>query len=77
MPAFRASPAISKSVTGRESIQELLRRAHSLKGMASTMGYRPMERLAHAMEDRLESLRDLIEIDDETERRLRELGYVE
>jgi len=37
---------------------ELLRHAHSLKGMAATMGYESMVRLAHAMEDLSEGLRE-------------------
>jgi len=44
---------------------ELLRHAHSLKGMAATMGYPSMVRLAHAIEDLSERLRD--EFDDATE----------
>ncbi len=35
----------------QDDINELFRHAHSLKGMASTMGYRPITALAHAMED--------------------------
>jgi len=40
-----------------EAPGELLRHAHSLKGMAATMGYSSMVRLAHAMEDLSEGLR--------------------
>lgn len=40
-----------------EAPGELLRHAHSLKGMAATMGYPSMVRLAHAMEDLSERLR--------------------
>lgn len=36
--------------------RELLRHAHSLKGMAASMGYRPMVELSHALEDLLEHL---------------------
>jgi two-component system chemotaxis sensor kinase CheA len=42
----------------QEEINELFRHAHSLKGMASTMGYRPITRLAHAMEDIFHGWRD-------------------
>jgi two-component system chemotaxis sensor kinase CheA len=41
-----------------EAPGELLRHAHSLKGMAATMGYASMVRLAHAMEDLSEGLRE-------------------
>ncbi len=37
----------------REEINELFRRAHSIKGMAAAMGFSPMAVLAHAMEDLL------------------------
>jgi two-component system chemotaxis sensor kinase CheA len=39
------------------ALQELFRHAHSLKGMAATMGFRPMIGLAHALEDLLEAVR--------------------
>lgn len=35
----------------QEEINELFRHAHSLKGMAATMGFRPISTLAHLMED--------------------------
>lgn len=38
-----------------EARRELMRCAHSLKGMAATMGYTSMVRLAHAMEDVLQA----------------------
>jgi two-component system chemotaxis sensor kinase CheA len=38
------------------AVRELYRHAHSLKGLASTMGYGEMSRLAHAAEDVLEDL---------------------
>ena len=40
-----------------EEINELFRHAHSLKGMASTMGFHPITTLAHAMEDVFDRLR--------------------
>lgn len=43
--------------TDAESWSELLRHAHSLKGMAATMGYRSIVSLAHALEDMLQQLR--------------------
>jgi two-component system chemotaxis sensor kinase CheA len=41
----------------RAAIDELFRHAHSLKGMAATMGYEPLSRLAHAMESQLSTVR--------------------
>jgi two-component system, chemotaxis family, sensor kinase CheA len=38
-----------------EALRDLLRHAHSVKGMAATMGYRPMASLAHALEDLLDA----------------------
>ena len=40
-----------------ELLRELLRHAHSLKGMAATMGQQPMVELAHALEDLCDELR--------------------
>lgn len=40
------------------AINELFRHAHSLKGMAATMGYDPVTRLAHVMEDQLSRVRN-------------------
>lgn len=40
-----------------DSINELFRHAHSLKGMAATMGYDPIAGLAHSMEDQLGRVR--------------------
>jgi two-component system chemotaxis sensor kinase CheA len=40
-----------------EALRDLLRHAHSIKGMASSMGYRPMAALAHAIEDLLDACR--------------------
>lgn len=41
-----------------ETVNELFRRAHSLKGMASTMQITTIATLAHALEELLENLRD-------------------
>ncbi len=40
-----------------EEINDLFRHAHSLKGMAATLGFRPVAALAHAMEDLLHAWR--------------------
>jgi two-component system chemotaxis sensor kinase CheA len=42
---------------GPEEINDLFRHAHSLKGMAATLGFRPVTALAHAMEDLLHAWR--------------------
>ena len=42
-----------------DAIRELMRRVHSLKGMAATMGYHSMVELAHALEDLLDGLPDV------------------
>lgn len=39
-------------------LRELMRHAHSLKGMAMSLGFSALERLAHAMEDLFESLQE-------------------
>ncbi len=41
----------------KATINELFRHAHSLKGMAATMGYDPVAALAHAMEGQLSRVR--------------------
>lgn len=41
----------------KAAINELFRHAHSLKGMAATMGYDPVASLAHIMEDQLSRVR--------------------
>ena len=39
-----------------DALRELMRHAHSLKGMAMSLGFSSMEALAHALEDLFESL---------------------
>lgn len=41
----------------KDAVDELFRHAHSLKGMASTMGYNQVAGLAHLMEDQLSRIR--------------------
>lgn len=41
----------------KEAVDELFRHAHSLKGMASSMGYDQVAGLAHSMEDQLSRVR--------------------
>ena len=42
-----------------EATREMLRHAHSIKGMAASMGYGTIASLAHAAEDLLDSLQQL------------------
>ena len=41
-----------------DAINEIFRAAHSLKGMAGTMGYKRMQRLTHDMEDVFSEVRN-------------------
>ena len=54
--------ALENSPKDKEGISALFREAHSLKGMAATMGYEFSARLAHHLEDSLDICRDLGEI---------------
>jgi two-component system chemotaxis sensor kinase CheA len=47
-----------RETLGAEEINDLFRRAHSLKGMAAAMGMGPIAELAHAMEDLFHAWRD-------------------
>ncbi len=42
---------LEKEPENKETIDEIFRAAHSLKGMAGTMGYKRMQRLTHDMEN--------------------------
>lgn len=61
---------LEKDPNNSETINEIFRAAHSLKGMAGTMGYKRMQRLTHDMENafsevrsgKLEVSADLIDI---------------
>jgi two-component system chemotaxis sensor kinase CheA len=48
---------LEKDQTRNEAIHEIFRAAHTLKGMAATMGYDPMVRLTHQIETVLEPVR--------------------
>ena len=41
----------------KDTINEVFRAAHSLKGMAGTMGYKRMQHLTHDMENVFEEVR--------------------
>ena len=49
---------LEKEPDNTDAIQEIFRAAHSLKGMAGTMGYKRMQRLTHDMEDVFSAIRD-------------------
>lgn len=61
---------IEKEPENKDTINEIFRAAHSLKGMAGTMGYKRMQRLTHDMEnifseirnDKMKVTADLIDI---------------
>jgi two-component system, chemotaxis family, sensor kinase CheA len=52
---------LEKNQAQTEAIHDIFRAAHSLKGMAATMGYDPMVQLTHQMETILEPIRSGIE----------------
>ena len=49
--------ALEKNMVDMDVINEIFRAAHTLKGMAGTMGFSNMMGLTHAMEDRLDAAR--------------------
>ena len=49
---------IEKEPHNKDTINEIFRAAHSLKGMAGTMGYKRMQRLTHDMENVLSEIRN-------------------
>lgn len=49
--------ALEKDMVDMDVINEIFRAAHTLKGMAGTMGFTQMMGLTHAMEDRLDEAR--------------------
>ncbi len=52
----RLTSAMSASLEDRDSLQELRRAVHTLKGAAGVVGYKAASRLAHRMEDLLDRL---------------------
>jgi len=54
----RLTAMLSPDGTERESLQELRRAVHTLKGAAGVVGYMTVSRLAHRMEDLLDALYD-------------------
>jgi two-component system chemotaxis sensor kinase CheA len=53
----RSLLVLEKNPDELESVKEIFRAAHTLKGMSATMGYEPMARLTHEMESALEPIR--------------------
>lgn len=49
--------AIEQDHKNQEAISEVFRNAHSIKGMAASMGYEAIRDLAHAMEDLMDDVR--------------------
>ena len=49
---------LEKEPDNSDTINEIFRAAHSLKGMAGTMGYKRMQRLTHEMEDVFSEIRN-------------------
>ena len=49
---------LEKEPESKEPIQEIFRAAHSLKGMAGTMGYKRMQRLTHDLENVFSEIRE-------------------
>lgn len=49
---------LEKEPDNADTINEIFRAAHSLKGMAGTMGYKRMQRLTHDMEDVFSEIRN-------------------
>src|SRR4051812_28126364 len=43
--------ALEKNPSDRAALDDLFRRAHSIKGMAMSMGYDPVAQLSHKLED--------------------------
>src|SRR5690554_6044797 len=50
--------ALESHPTNRETINEIFRVAHTLKGMSATMGFTEMSNLTHKMENILDLFRD-------------------
>ncbi|MEG0805188.1 MAG: chemotaxis protein CheA [Lachnospiraceae bacterium] len=48
---------LEKEPENKDTINEIFRAAHSLKGMAGTMGFKRMQRLTHDMEDVFQEVR--------------------
>lgn len=57
---------LEKEPDNKDTINEIFRAAHSLKGMAGTMGYKRMQHLTHDMENVFQEVRnDTIKVDSQ------------
>ena len=50
--------ALENDPDDKDTINEIFRAAHSLKGMAGTMGFKRMQHLTHDMEDMFQEVRN-------------------
>src|SRR5690625_3970949 len=58
---------LEKEATNLEIINEIIRSAHTLKGMSATMGYQDLADLTHIMENVLDSVRNQeMDLDSDT-----------
>jgi two-component system chemotaxis sensor kinase CheA len=55
--ARERAAGLARQPTDRDGLGELFRHAHTLKGMAATMGLEPIARLAHRLESLLNECR--------------------
>ena len=57
---------LEKEPDNSDTINEIFRAAHSLKGMAGTMGYKRMQNLTHDMENVFQEVRsEKIQVDSQ------------
>jgi two-component system chemotaxis sensor kinase CheA len=53
----RALLELEKDATSKDAIDRVFRMAHSVKGMAASLGYQAITELAHRLEDRMAACR--------------------
>ena len=68
--AYDLATALDDGAPSPESIRELFRHVHSVKGMSASMGYRAMSGLAHDIESLMERLRRGVAVPTAQARRL-------
>jgi two-component system chemotaxis sensor kinase CheA len=59
----RALLELERDPTLSESIDEVFRMAHSIKGMAASLGYDSITEVAHRLEDRMQEIRNAGRVD--------------
>ena len=62
----RALLELEKDPARTESIDLIFRMAHSIKGMAASLDYESLSRIAHALEDRMQRSREAARVDVES-----------